>query len=92
MGSPSSESGRDSDEGLQHGVTISREFWLGKYELTQAQWESVMGTTPWVGQDFVQANGSHPAVYISWDDMQTFVGRLNEAAGEALYRLPTEAE
>jgi formylglycine-generating enzyme required for sulfatase activity len=65
---------------------------LGKYELTQAQWESVMGTTPWVGQDFVQANGSHPAVYISWDDMQTFVGRLNEAAGEALYRLPTEAE
>ena len=92
MGSPDSESGRFSDEGPQHEVTIRRGFWLGRYEITQAQWESVMGTTPWVGQSYVQAHPNHPAVYISWNDMETFVGRLNEAAGETLYRLPTEAE
>ena len=75
-----------------HEVTISRGFYLGKYEITQAQWESVMGTMPWWEQVYVQSNPNHPAVYISWDDMQEFIARLNEAAGEEIYRLPTEAE
>ena len=92
MGSPSSDPGRYSEEEPQHEVTISRGGYLGKYEITQGQWESVMGTTPWSGQNYVQANPDHPAVYISWDDVQEFIGRLNEAAGEELYRLPTEAE
>ena len=51
-----------------------------------------MGTTPWSGQDYVQEHSSHPAVYISWNDVQEFIGRLNAAAGASLYRLPTEAE
>ena len=72
-------------------VEISKGFYLGKYEITQGQWEAVMGTTPWSGQDYVQEHSSHPAVYISWNDVQEFVGRLN-AAGTSLYRLPTEAE
>jgi formylglycine-generating enzyme required for sulfatase activity len=92
MGSPSSEPGRSSAEGPQHEVTISQGFYLGKFEITQGQWEAVMGTTPWSGKDFVQSNPNHPAVWVSWDDMQEFIGRLNEAAGEELFRLPTEAE
>ena len=79
-------------EGDQHEVTLTRGFYLGKYELTQGQWESVMDTSLWSGQDSVQANPSHPAVYISWNDMQEFIGKLNQAEGTAVYRLPTEAE
>jgi len=92
MGSPDSESGRKTNEGPHHEVTISQGFYLGKYEITQAQWESVMDTTPWSGQDYVQEDANNPAVYISWDDMQAFIHALNEAAGDSLYRLPTEAE
>ena len=79
-----------------HEVEITRGFYLGKYEITQGQWESVMGTRPWSEQSgpsvYVQANANHPAVYISWNDMQEFVPRLNEAEGADVYRLPTEAE
>ena len=92
MGSPISESSRDSDEGPQHDVTISQGFYLGKYEVTQGQWEAVMGTTPWSGLAFVQENPNHPAVKISWNDVQEFAERLNDDFGESVYRLPTEAE
>ena len=90
MGSP--EPGRHSDEGPRHEVTISRTFYLGKFEITQAQWEGVMGTTPWSGKSYVKSNPTHPAVFISWNNMQEFIRRLNEAADDSLYRLPTEAE
>ena len=75
-----------------HQVTISKGFYLGKYEITQGQWQAVMGTTPWSGQNYVQENSNNPAAYISWDDVQNFIQQLNEAAGDLLYRLPTEAE
>ena len=97
MGSPESERS-DCDwcdhEGPVHEVEISTGFWLGKYEVTQGEWESVMGTTPWSGSGkyYVRSNPSHPAVYISWNDVQEFIERLNAAAGSAVYRLPTEAE
>ena len=80
------------DEEPVHAVEISTGFYLGKYEVTQGQWESVMGTTPWRGEDYVRSNSSHPAVYISWNAVQRFVAKLNDAAGSAVYRLPTEAE
>jgi formylglycine-generating enzyme required for sulfatase activity len=101
MGSPqevidqlNTETPTDSffDEGPQHRVTITKGFWLGKYELTQAQWTSVMGMTPWSGKEYVQENPSHPAVYISWNDMQEFISSLNQGEGAEVYRLPTEAE
>ena len=93
MGSPDSELGRDPDEGPQHEVTISQGFYLGKYEITQGQWEVVMtGDTPWAGKEYVKENPNHPAVYISWEDMQAFISKLNQAAGSSVYRLPTEAE
>ncbi len=91
MGSPSSES-RFLDERPQHEVTISRGYYLGKYEITQGQWEVVMGTTPWSRQSSVRSNVDHPAVYISWNDVQVFVQKLNAVAGDSLYRLPSEAE
>jgi formylglycine-generating enzyme required for sulfatase activity len=76
----------------QHQVTFSQGFWLGKYEITQGQWEAVTGTVPWKGADRVHELPDHPATYISWDDVQTLIHALNEAAGDSLYRLPTEAE
>ena len=84
--------GWNSNEGPQHEVSITRGFYLGKYEITQAQWESVMGTRPWSGRSYFRENANHPAVYISWNDMRDFVVELNEAEGSEVYRLPTEAE
>ena len=97
MGSPEDEPGRWENEDPLHEVTITRGFWLGKYELTQGQWESVMGTSPWVGQTTGgrvehQEGPNYPAVYISWDDVQEFIGKLNDAEGSEVYRFPTEAE
>ena len=92
MGSPESDSSGEDWERPVHEVEISEGFWLGKYEVTQGQWAVVMGTTPWSGEWGVVENPSHPAVYISWHDVQAFIGRLNAAAGDSLYRLPSEAE
>jgi len=74
-----------------HSVTITQGYWLGKYEITQGQWESVMGTRPWAGQSYVQESPNNPAVYISWEDMQALVDSL-AAHGLEGFRLPTEAE
>ncbi len=92
MGSPASEEGQENNEGPVHEVEISAGFWLGQYEVTQGQWASVMRARPWLGKKNVVENSSHPAVYISWHDVQRFIGRLNKAAGASLYRLPSEAE
>ncbi len=92
MGSPRSEPGRQQDESPQHLVTISRGFYLGKYEVTQRQWDAVMDFRPWEGQTFVRPDPDHPADYLSWDDAQAFIQKLNGEAGAELYRLPTEAE
>ena len=74
-------------------VTIGQPFYLAKYELTQSQWQSAMGTRPWSDRPVkVPSAPDRPAVYISWEDLQTFIGRLNQAAGADLYRLPTPAE
>ena len=103
MGSPIDEEGRSSDE-TQHNVTLSKGFYLGKYEVTQEQWESVMNTKPWLdkyrgqldgiifGEMSVISSSNYPVVYVSWQDAQRFVNRLNQQTGTELYRLPTEAE
>ena len=99
MGSPSSEWKRQANEGPQHEVTISRGFYLGETECTQEQWESVMGTQPWmdhftgkVWRDQFKPDPTHPAIWISWSETQSFIETINAAAGGSLYRLPTEAE
>ena len=92
MGSPSWGDGLYEDQGPVHEVTISTGFWLGKYVVTQGQWEAVMGTRPWEGEDEVRSGSDYPAVYISWEYVQEFIGLLNTATGSNVYRLPTEAE
>ena len=94
MGSPDSESGREDHEGPQHEVTITKGFYLGKYEVTQAQWESVMNTSPWIvgSTSEVPGRGNYPANRMRWSDVETFIRKLNEEVGEDGFRLPTEAE
>ena len=70
-------------------VRIGRAFELGKHEVTQAEWEAVMGSNP---SRFDECGGDCPVEDVSWDDVQDFIGRLNALEGEVRYRLPTEAE
>ncbi|RJP32821.1 MAG: formylglycine-generating enzyme family protein, partial [Candidatus Omnitrophota bacterium] len=88
MGSPEDEQDRASNEGPQHSVTLTREFYLGKYEVTQAQWQAVMGRNPALGYG---VGNNYPVNRVSWDDCQEFLRRLNEM-GVGTFRLPTEAE
>jgi eukaryotic-like serine/threonine-protein kinase len=77
-------------------VKITEPFYMGKYEVTQAQWYAVMRSTPWyftyhkVGTNTEQ----HPVEQVSWQDAQRFIVRLNEIEKDNgyTYRLPTEAE
>jgi formylglycine-generating enzyme required for sulfatase activity len=87
MGSPENEPYCDEDQKPQHRVTLSRPFYLGKYEVTQKQWLAVMDGNPgeFDGPDL-------PVERVSWDDAREFIRRLNEKEGVNVYRLPTEAE
>ena len=85
MGSPLEEKGRKENEN-QHKVIISKEFYMGKYEVTQEQWQVIMGNNP------SETKGARlPVTNVSWNDSQAFIKRLN-ANGKGGYRLPTEAE
>ena len=88
MGSPVKEQGRRDDEVL-HRVTLSRPFYMGAVEVTQAQWKRVMDANP----SFYKGSNL-PLECISWDDCQEFLKKLCEIEGvpEGRYRLPTEAE
>jgi formylglycine-generating enzyme required for sulfatase activity len=99
MGSPDTESGRGSDEGPVHEVCLDG-FWMGKYEVTQAQWQAVMGSNPaWFNRERLgKDTGHHPVEQVSWHDVQEFITKLNAATVETHgraslpFRLPTEAE
>ncbi len=80
-----SESG-DSDEKPVHEVTISKDFYLGKYEVTQAQWQAVMGSNP---SHF--GGNNLPVDSVSWNDCEKFITKLNQMY-HGTFRLPTEAE
>jgi formylglycine-generating enzyme required for sulfatase activity len=96
MGSPTSELGRGGNE-TQHTVTLTKGYWLGKYEVTQAQWKAVMGSNPsyWKGDNL-------PVEQVSWNDImgsEGFCAKLTaaeKAAGRLpegyAYTLPTEAQ
>ena len=70
-------------------VRISEAFWMGKYEVTQGQWQAVTGSN---ASTFGNCGADCPVESVSWNDVQGFVERLNEMEGGAHYRLPTEAE
>jgi len=80
-----------TDEHPQHKVRITKSLFLGVTEVTQSQWEAVMKTRPWSGQEDVREGADHPASYVSWEDAKTFCDRLGKKEG-VTYRLPTEAE
>ncbi len=70
-----------------HSVTLSQEYYIGKYQVTQAQWTAVMGSNPSYFK-----GGNLPVEHVSWNDVQEFFTKLNEMEGTSKYRLPTEAE
>jgi formylglycine-generating enzyme required for sulfatase activity len=73
-------------QGKQHEVTLTKPFYMGKYEVTQEQWESVMGKNP------SDTKGAKlPVKDVSWEDCQEFIKKLNKKT-DGGYRLPTEAE
>jgi formylglycine-generating enzyme required for sulfatase activity/serine/threonine protein kinase len=86
MGSPENEPHRNLTE-RQHQVCLSKGFWMGKTELTQAQWEAVMGNNP---SGFRGPN--LPVEMVSWSDCQEFVQKLNSQVAHGGFRLATEAE
>ena len=85
----------DSDEAPVHSVTISKDYYMGETEVTQALWEAVTGYSPtsdgysWSSKDGLGDN--YPAYYISCEDVQSFITELNSLTGEN-FRMPTEAE
>jgi formylglycine-generating enzyme required for sulfatase activity len=101
MGSPTGEPGRLSSE-TEHNVTLTKGFYLGKYEVTQAQYEAVMtGNTNSLSATPSQYSGNpnRPVEKVSWDDAQIFLTRLNSAEQTAgrlpagwAYVLPTESQ
>ena len=91
MGSPLHELDRYRDEGPQHRVILTKGIWMGETQVTQAQWQTVMKTNLWSGNDFVLDHDDHPAVFVSWYDADAFCGNLNQSH-PGLVRLPTEAE
>ena len=83
---------RDSSPGFT--VKIMKPFYIGKYEVTQAQWKKVMGSNPSVfqGSKVKDDADQHPVDSVTWADTQAFLKKLNAMEKSKLYRLPTEFE
>ena len=94
MGSPSSEKGRDSDEGPQHRVRIAQPFAVGVYEVTFAEWDACVsagGCNGYGPADRGWGRGQRPVISVSWNDAQAYVKWLSNKTGNR-YRLLSEAE
>jgi formylglycine-generating enzyme required for sulfatase activity len=95
MGSPTEELGRDPDEGPQTRVVIPQGFWIGKYEITQGQYQRVMGVNP----SNATGDASRPVERVTWFEAVEYCRKLDQLGEEMhvlpkgfTYRLPTEAE
>jgi len=91
MGSPDSDKAALANEKPQHLVKITKPFYLSVYEVTQQQYEKVMGDRPWQGKKFVKEGPDYAATHVNWDDAVEFCRKLSEQEGVE-YRLPTEAQ
>jgi formylglycine-generating enzyme required for sulfatase activity len=78
----------ETDEKPAHQVRIS-DFYMGKYEVTQREWQEIMGDEFAIRHNV--GCGNCPVELVSWDDIQIFLSRLNARTGK-VFRLPTEAE
>jgi len=94
MGSPSTEPDRRDDE-RQHTVKLTQGFWLSDHEVTQGEYQAVMGSNP----SYFQGNPNRPVEKVSWNDAVGYCEKLTakeRASGkigaQQAYRLPTEAE
>ena len=95
MGATAEQTGAGSDETPAHQVTITKDYYMGETEVTQALWYAVMGQKPTAdGSAWSDTKGlgdNYPAYLISWNDCQEFISKLNQLTG-LTFRLPTEAE
>ena len=82
---PVQDSEAVSQEAATQSMTVS-DFYIGKYEVTQAQWVAIMGTNP-----SKRKGDDLPVENVSWNEIQEFIARLNALTGES-FRLPTESE
>ena len=86
MGATSEMKNPNSNEKPVHQVTLTNDYYMGKYEVTQALWQAVMGSNP------SEYKGDNlPVETVSWNDCQKFISKLNSLTGR-MFRLPTEAE
>jgi formylglycine-generating enzyme required for sulfatase activity len=76
-----------ANEKPKHRVCITDDYYLGKYEVTQDQWQKIMGKNP----SIINKDHNYPVNQVSWNDVQIFIHKLNSRTGKN-YRLPTEAE
>jgi formylglycine-generating enzyme required for sulfatase activity len=97
MGSPTTEAGRQSDREDEHNVSLTKGFYLGKYEVTQAQYEAVIGSNP--SEFNATGNGNRPVEKVTWTEAVAFCNLLTnqeQAAGRLpagwAYVLPTESQ
>jgi len=105
LGSPSNEKGHETREAPIRRVQITRPYWIGRTEVTQAQWQAVMSTTVAQQRDRTvqDKTGGHsdwplcgegadyPMYYVSWEECQEFCRRLSQRKGLKVH-LPTEAQ
>ena len=91
MGSPDFDKDAQDNEKPRHLVKITKPFYLSAFEVTQQQYEKVMGDRPWQGEDFVTDGPDYPATNMRWKEAVDFCRKLSEQEGVE-YRLPTEAE
>ncbi|MCC5842599.1 MAG: SUMF1/EgtB/PvdO family nonheme iron enzyme [Opitutales bacterium] len=96
MSSPNNESGRFDNEGPQTRVRLTKGFWLGKYPVTQGQWQALMGNNP---SHFKNSGLNAPVESVSWNDVMEFARKLTEQERRAgrlpegyVYTLPSEAQ
>jgi formylglycine-generating enzyme required for sulfatase activity len=95
MGSPEGERGNVFDNETQHQVTLTQDYYLGKTEVTQRQWEAVMGTPMRADCGDIAVGDEFPVYCVTWDRIAGaggFIEKLNQHLGDNLVRLPTEAE
>ena len=78
--------------GMKFVPIPGKNYYMGKYTVTQKEWRAVMGATPWKGKSFVKEGDDYPATYILWSGCQQFVKKLNSKEGRNRYRLPTGEE
>jgi formylglycine-generating enzyme required for sulfatase activity len=102
MGSPETEvdqSKKHRENENQVQVTLTNGFWLGKYEVTRAEWKQMMQTEPWEDKSFIEEGDDFPVEWVCWEDATKFCRKLTEQERQAgrlskrwEYTLPTEAQ